>query len=509
MSDKISISFKKKANKRQDGNDLVFTSIPDRALARRIQRQARDGYLQRLAPGIYAPAIISEDELISLVMRNWQRIAANIAPGSVVSHKSAIQSGSLKDGLITLSHPTIYNKQIKFPGLRFVMVKGPGYLLGDLRLPDHTLFWASRPRAILENLGNKSISRMERAEVESLLIDVLNASGEAKLNEIRDTAKLLAPSLGMEKEFSTLQTLIGALLGTHARGELKTKQGKLVALGKPVDKILQERLEILAAYLRTTPLPSLKDRAPSGMTKIHSAFIESYFSNYVEGTKFNIHEAEEITLKDKIIPSRTKDSHDILGVFRLALDTPTRNAPPPPGEDFLKHIQGWHRQMLGRRPEANPGELKREVNYAGTTQFIDPAMVRGTFEVCSEIALTIPEGLSRAIFYGFLISDIHPFDDGNGRISRLMMNAELSRVGLNRIIIPTLFHMQYVDCAKQLTRQNDPVGYVKAITLMADWTAQFDFSDLSKLILALTKTNAFEESPIQYKLLNLDSTQII
>lgn len=496
------------AKKRQEIVDLIFASTSDKSLARQLQRKATEGELRRLAPGIYAPANISQEEVASLVRRNWQKIAAKVAPKAVVSHKSAIKSGIQEEGIITLSHPTIYNKQIRFPGLSFVMIKGPSFLQGDIRLPEHALFWASRPRAILENLGKKSISRMGRNEIEDSLIDILNASGEVKLNEIRDAAKLLAPLMDMEKELATLQMLIGALLGTHARGKLKTKQGQLVALGKPVDKIQQERMEILAAHLRTASLPAIKDIAPNGMAKAHSAFIESYFSNYVEGTKFDIHEAEEIVLKDKIIPSRPKDSHDVLGVFRLALNAPTRNAPPPPGEEFLNSLKQWHEQMLQRRPEVNPGELKSQVNYAGTTKFVEPAMVRGTFEVCSAIALSIPEGLARAIFYGFLISDIHPFEDGNGRISRLMMNAELSRVGLCRVIIPTLFHLQYVDCAKQLTRHNDPAGYVKTIALMAHWTAQFNYADLPKLILDLTKTNAFEESPIRFKLLNADGSSI-
>ena len=497
-----------KAKKRQEVVDLIFSSTSNKSLARQLQRKTAGGELQRLGAGIYAPAEISPEEVASLVRRNWQKIAAKVAPEAAVSHKSAIKSGIHSEDIITLSHPTIYNKQIKFPGLSFVMIKGSSFLPGDMRLPEHSLFWASRPRAILENLGKKSISRIGRNEIENLLTDILNASGEVKLNEIRDAAKLLAPLMGMEKELATLQTLIGALLGTHACGKLKTKEGQLVALGKPVDKIQQERMEILAAYLRTASLPEIKDIASSGMAKIHSALIESYFSNYVEGIKFDIHEAEEIVLQDKIIPSRPKDSHDVLGVFRLALNSPTRNAPPPPGEEFFNSLKQWHEQMLQRRPEVNPGELKNQANYAGTTKFVEPAMVRETFEVCSGIALSIPEGLARAIFYGFLISDIHPFEDGNGRISRLMMNAELSRVGLCRVIIPTLFHLQYVDCAKQLTRYNDPAGYVKTIALMAQWTAQFNYADLPKLILDLTKTNAFEESPIQFKLLNADGSSI-
>ena len=30
----------------------------------------------------------------------------------------------------------------------------------------------------------------------------------------------------------------------------------------------------------------------------------------------------------------------------------------------------------------------------------------------------------------FLISEVHPFDDGNGRLSRIMMNAELVKSSL-------------------------------------------------------------------------------
>lgn len=46
------------------------------------------------------------------------------------------------------------------------------------------------------------------------------------------------------------------------------------------------------------------------------------------------------------------------------------------------------------------------------------------------------------------------------------MNAELSRTGDARIIIPTLFHEEYVDCQRQLTRQNEPAGFIKTLVLI-------------------------------------------
>ncbi|MDF9828657.1 Fic family protein [Ereboglobus sp. PH5-10] len=37
----------------------------------------------------------------------------------------------------------------------------------------------------------------------------------------------------------------------------------------------------------------------------------------------------------------------------------------------------------------------------------------------------------------FLMAEVHPFNDGNGRISRLGMDAELEAEGRMRLIIPT------------------------------------------------------------------------
>lgn len=266
------------------------------------------------------------------------------------------------------------------------------------------------------------------------------------------------------------------------------------------------RFEVLASFLRGVALPNVTNTLPQGIPRHNFAFIESYFSNYVEGTKFSIEEARDIVLLNRVVESRPKDSHDILGVFRLATTPPFRNSPPVAGEDFLTGLETWHADMLRERPEVNPGKIKLTVNYAGTSKFVEPGMVRGTLEEGSRLALSVPEGFARAAYYAFLVSEVHPFEDGNGRLSRLVMNAELTRVGLHRIIIPTLFHPQYVDCARLLTRSNEPASFVAALAKMARWCAQFHYGDLDELILALRKTAAMEESSAQYKLLNLDDS---
>lgn len=48
--------------------------------------------------------------------------------------------------------------------------------------------------------------------------------------------------------------------------------------------------------MRNTPMPRIDERVPPGVARHHFAFIESYFSNYVEGTKFAIEEARDIVI---------------------------------------------------------------------------------------------------------------------------------------------------------------------------------------------------------------------
>lgn len=494
------------ANPRQPRHEVILRASLSQAELRATQRRVKAGELQKIHASVYLECGPTQEEIESCVRRNWQRIAGAIVPGGVISHLSAMTSGLQPDGTLTLSHPTQYRKTISLPSLTIVLIQGPGPLAGDMALGSTGLYWAGRARKVLENLGRKAPSKVGRDEIEHHVIAILEASGEKALNQLRDEAAALAEPLGKHDEVGTLRAIIGALLGTHGRGELRTKDGRLLAKGIPVDRERMSRFEVLANALRGTALPNIASTLSRGTPRHNFAFVESYFSNYVEGTKFDIEEARDIVLNNRVVESRPKDSHDILGVFRLATTPPYRNSPPVAGEDFLIGLETWHADMLRERPEVNPGKPKVQVNYAGTTKFVDPGMVRGTLDEGSKLALSVPEGFARAVYYAFLVSEVHPFEDGNGRLSRLVMNAELTRVGLNRIIVPTLFHPQYVDCARVLTRSDDPKGFIAALTKMAHWCSQFDYGNLNALIAALRQTNALEESPAQYKLLNLDGT---
>lgn len=42
-----------------------------------------------------------------------------------------------------------------------------------------------------------------------------------------------------------------------------------------------------------------------------------------------------------------------------------------------------------------------------------------------------------------LLTEVHPFDDGNGRVARILANAELS-TGQVRIVIPSSYRNDYL-----------------------------------------------------------------
>jgi Fic family protein len=51
---------------------------------------------------------------------------------------------------------------------------------------------------------------------------------------------------------------------------------------------------------------------------------------------------------------------------------------------------------------------------------------------------------NRAALAAFVVAEVHPFADGNGRTSRLALNLSLTAAGLTRIIIPTVFRDDYI-----------------------------------------------------------------
>jgi hypothetical protein len=151
--------------------------------------------------------------------------------------------------------------------------------------------------------------------------------------------------------------------------------------------------------------------------------------------------------------------------------------------------------MLARRPEAHPGRFKARENRAGSTLFVHPDLVLGTLREGFGRYESLAPGLPRAIFILFLITDVHPFTDGNGRVARIFMNAEMTAAGAATIVVPTVFRDDYMGALKAMTRRHRSEPLVDALVKAAGFS-RLDFSRYPATLAELRRRNWFEEPDV-------------
>ena len=487
---------------------LLFSSAEDQANAQRVSRLARAGHLRKIYSGIYTSDLTRPLEQI--VRPNWHKIAEHLYPNSVVAYRSA-QLGKPDDqGNIFLVHGNRLRK-IELPGLKLTILPGAPAIQNKSTsvndIPYGKLFFSSEARRLLENLytgKGSEIRTMGRPWLESHLSKLCTIRGELKLNALRDDAGSIAHELGLEAQFNTLTKIVSALMQTGKSRILRAADALARAAGRAYDPDRIEIFENLFSALRK-PFPLIQD--PAKESKFNFAFFESYFSNYIEGTTFTVEEASEIIFDGKIIPKRNEDSHDVLGTYKAIVEQPLRSNPPINDDDFLSWLQKCNQQILSSRPDKNPGQWKEQSNQAGNTIFVHPELVKGTLlEGFKRIAL-LEDPFARALMAMFIVTEVHPFMDGNGRTARLIMNAYLSEASACRIIIPTGYREDYLLPLKALSQNNDPTPFVRSMMRAWNWTAGFDYADFSKLCEKMKSCNAFMENPSQYRLLDPQDIQ--
>lgn len=128
-----------------------------------------------------------------------------------------------------------------------------------------------------------------------------------------------------------------------------------------------------------------------------------------------------------------------------------------------------------------------------TSEFVDVKLVQGTLEVGFDFYTALASPLAKAIYIMFLISETHPFNDGNGRTARVMMNAELFRAGEAKIIVPTVYREDYLLSLRKLSRQGDPSAYIKVMETLHHFGYTLGGHTFDTLLAYLRTCNAFED----------------
>lgn len=484
--------------------EIVFASS-DPNISRRISALEKEGKLKKIAPRLYTSNTIDSAE--NIIKRNLIDILVWRYPNAVISHRSAKEMRPTPSGEFFLT--TTQNKRITdLPGITINLLKGPAACEGDI--PYYGLFIACEYRWMLENMQSSRKKGDESkvlpiSVIEGKLEKILLMGGESKLNEYRDKLRETSEKLDMPKEFERINQIISALLATHSSEVLSTPSAKALSAGLPFDTNRGELFETLFDAIKDEYFVERVNRNKDEESFRLFSFFESYFSNYIEGTEFEIDEAKQIVDSGMPIPRRNEDSHDILGTFRILSNRAEMSRLPSTVDDLYSILQSRHSVILSGRPQLEPGMFKTKNNRAGNTEFVDYHLVKGTLNYGFKYYAALRDPFARAIFMMFMISEVHPFNDGNGRISRIMMNAELVKAEQTRIIVPTVFREDYILALRKLTRRKDPSAYINVMVKLQKFSDNLYGSDFMELKEYLRSCNAYEE-PSQAKLEIIDRT---
>lgn len=472
----------------------VVMATSEKGDSTRRTSMLKEGTLRKIAPKVYTTNMEDEPEII--IKRNLFYILGQLFPHAVISHRSAYELKPTESGDIYLTYT--YSKNVNLPGITVHLMKGPLGTDNDMPFIEN-LFISSAERRAMENLqkgrARHAVSKcLPRTYIEKMLERMLQVNGEAGLNAFRDKARSFAVGLGMNEEFDTLHSIIGALLATKPTGILSSASALARTKGAPFDDERVKLFGILFEALHHEQFQYMDEPNVENSTFRNFAFFESYFSNYIEGTEFEIEDAWKIIETGQPMPARNADSHDVLGTFQLVASRREMRRTPTSADELIELLQDRHRILMAARPDRNPGLFKMQNNHAGDTHFVDCTLVRGTLFKGYEYYQALEHPFAKALFILFMVSEIHPFNDGNGRISRIMMNAELVAADQSKIIIPTVFREDYLNALRRLTRRGDPSVLVRAISRVRQFSANITGDDFEATRKYLESCNAFKDS---------------
>lgn len=465
--------------------------IATKQRSKELAKLEDQGLIRKIGSRIFTSNLEEAPE--KTVRRNWYRVVSDLFPDTFISHRSALERMPTPAGHLFLTRS--YKGTVELPGLILHFVNGPQPLEDDMPFFGN-LKASGLARAYLENLQRTKGSGQEsktlsREQLEEKIEAYLRVKGDDALNELRDRAKEIAPVLNMQKELLELDQLITDMLGTGFSKNLVSSVAKARVLGEPVDPDRIQLFESVYEELVKKDYPDYLDHNKSIQSYQNFAFFESYFSNYIEGTEFTVDEARQIITTATPLPARDEDSHDVLGTYQIVSNRREMSIFPDSPDRLLTLLKERHAILLSARRTKNPGEFKDKNNRAGTTEFVDMKLVPGTLKRGFDWYSLLQHPFAKAAYMMFMVSEVHPFLDGNGRIARVMMNAELTAKGLSKIIIPTVYREDYMGALKKLTKQREADAYIRILLRAWEFSRHVHSENLDDMERHLTECNAF------------------
>ena len=132
------------------------------------------------------------------------------------------------------------------------------------------------------------------------------------------------------------------------------------------------------------------------------------------------------------------------------------------------NIKGIHQLVLKDIDDENAGRYRRENVTIKSATHIPPDYLKVP-ELMEKLVLNYENWndfhpiIQAALIHGELVK-IHPFVDGNGRTSRLLMNLDLMNHGFNPVIIKKEDRLEYYETLDKAHTTSDYTDFIKLIT---------------------------------------------
>lgn len=451
-------------------------------------RATKEGRIRRIATGVWTADMVSPVE--EIVRANALAIIARRIGAVVLVDRTAAMAGKVDNGVVAVATDERAS-DLKLPGVT-VRVRPMTRHKSDIEFLHPGMCLAMPARALVDNLsGPANADRiLTTAELQDWLARKKLDYGDERFGRLREDAHAVAADFGTDVH-DRIEDLF-AIANQEAGAQ--SPVGQFAAAAVAGDLYDDQRLVLFSAMRDQLASVQGWSHLPQPEVDGELPFFESYFSNYIEGTEFDVEEARRIVELNQMPDDRPEDAHDVLYTYHCVASRVGRASTSTDPSKVREILAERHHTFMAGRPKMTPGVFKTKMNRVGSLQFVKPHHVEGTLRRALRDMPDLPAGLARAVYVMVVVAEIHPFLDGNGRAARLMMNAELSEQNLCRIVVPTVCRNEYIASLQRFSRGGGVDAIVKVLENCWRWTHSVPWASREATDAYLDSTNAFMDS---------------
>lgn len=175
-----------------------------------------------------------------------------------------------------------------------------------------------------------------------------------------------------------------------------------------------------------------------------------YNSNAIENSTLTLKETEKILLEMEVSKNVSlREVYEAKNLARVMEYIRTKSSEELSKETILL----LHQMLIGNIDESIAGQLRKKGEYVRVGSFIAPApehiermLEEALIEYSSDQGSYFVDKIAK---FHLQFETVHPFNDGNGRIGRVIINYQLYRLGFPGIIIRDKEKQTYYDSFTQ------------------------------------------------------------